>query len=1257
MRMRKRVALFVGQPEEWLQSMFIEGFLQQAFIYDIDVCVFAMYQKFQTTRIREKAEANIFTLFEPDLFDAAVVFTSTIQTVGLLEQIEEDLHERFQKPVIFVDKESKYFYSVMPDNYHPVKQMISHLLEEHGYTDIAFLTGNDFFPFARQRLQGFLDCMQEHGLEVPDDRIFYGDLWYSSGETTAEQLLRDREHLPQAVACANDFMAIGLYRELVKAGVRIPEDIAITGYDASREGRKNPVPITSLPIPSRECGTYVMQYVKALLSGEEIGEFTAVVEPFIGKSCGCSIREEAAEPVIVSPKEENVVDEFDFNEGTMEDDLLMQADLFGVVNTIFSYVQEIRPFEGFYLCLNMDWSEENLAKGEGDCAAYSDYMLQVLKCGAYGKGEDRVDLKAEFDRRELLPEFSKEMEKPCVYYFTPLYFEEHCFGYAAVNYGNQVRGYDAVYKRWLNKVMHGLESFWRIHTLHIQNRKLETAQTRDPLTGLYNYRGFMKAATGMLQGGEYGGCLEIAVIELCGLSEVYMQLGNHDGDKVITDFTQFLYEMTAKELLCYLGNGEFLAALVSPEEQESGTEPLLRELQDKLADYNHRNGLGDKLSLVFGRMKGQAAGEDELGNLIGEAISRKNADKLREQRRGQSALTREDKRKMELVREILDHNRLHYFFQPIVDANSGEIFAYEALMRADTKEQVSPLDILKYAEHLGRLEDVEKATFANVLSYVEAHEEQFANKKIFINSIPGVQIPKDAVLLIRERLKHFCGKIVVELTEQAQMDDSELETFKKKYEALGIDTAVDDYGTGYSNVYNLLRYMPNFVKIDRMLLANIQLSAQKQHFVKEIIEFSHNNQIVVLAEGVETPEELKMVTSLGVDLIQGYYTGRPSAEVISRIDRKVQNEIVQYGQYAAEKSRSKIYQAGQDSVVSLVKLVSAHYSKIIFVRDVPHQEVTIAGLPGFLANVEIEVEDGYSGKIELRDADLSVHNEQPSIRLGENCDVTIVLTGENIIEQGGILVPGSSKLMIQGDGNLVIRQIAVNGYGIGNDKDGKCGSLYFEQDGMITVQGNVMHGVGIGAGCGGHIDIRRGRYFLQLSGEEVVGIGTLYSDVELSIHSCALKFDLRSTTNVGIGSIQGDVVLDVIHVGLDGFFSAGKCVCIGTIEGKAFQFSLAHATGKITAHANTLCGIGSILGDTVLFMKHFSLKMQVEGDEAIAMGNRKKTAEIHTVRGDMTMEVKNRMDYDIGAEIFEITSGFNEFMLNGREVKRAGSEA
>ena len=245
--------------------------------------------------------------------------------------------------------------------------------------------------------------------------------------------------------------------------------------------------------------------------------------------------------------------------------------------------------------------------------------------------------------------------------------------------------------------------------------------------------------------------------------------------------------------------------------------------------------------------------------------------------------------------QIIIENKISYHFQPIVDARTGKIFSYEALMRADANPYLAPPVILRYSEFFDKLYDVEKLTFSNVIKEMERRRSTLSDgKKVFINSIPGYMLSDKDLKGLEDFIATMPGSVVVELTERSEITDDELKHLKETYDRMGIETAVDDYGTGYSNVANLLRYTPNYVKIDRALLTGIEESPQKQHFVKDVIEFAHDNGIVALAEGVETNEEMKTVILLGVDLLQGYYLAMPDKDMVQSIDSQVVDEIKRY---------------------------------------------------------------------------------------------------------------------------------------------------------------------------------------------------------------------------------------------------------------------------------------------------------------------------------------------------------------------------
>ena len=242
---------------------------------------------------------------------------------------------------------------------------------------------------------------------------------------------------------------------------------------------------------------------------------------------------------------------------------------------------------------------------------------------------------------------------------------------------------------------------------------------------------------------------------------------------------------------------------------------------------------------------------------------------------------------------LIEKNLFCYHFQPIVSARSGRIYAYEALMRTDKSIGMNPLEVLAAAKEFNRLYEIEKATMFNVAQRFADEHSDFGKSKVFINTIPGHFLNEEDLNAFVEEYGDYIGSFVFEITEQDTVSDEELNTIKKLSGGKATNrVAIDDYGTGHSNIVNLMRYAPKIIKIDRMLVSDIHKDRNKQMFVRSTIEFAKINNIKVLAEGIETADELRMVIELGVDFIQGYYTGRPQPQPIKAITDEIKREIV-----------------------------------------------------------------------------------------------------------------------------------------------------------------------------------------------------------------------------------------------------------------------------------------------------------------------------------------------------------------------------
>ena len=616
-----------------------------------------------------------------------------------------------------------------------------------------------------------------------------------------------------------------------------------------------------------------------------------------------------------------------------------------------------------------------------------------------------------------------------------------------------------------------------------------------------------------------------------------------------------------------------------------------------------------------------------------------------------AALTENERAELQEAEHIIDENLFDYYFQPIVNTIDGEIFSYEALMRPKSELHLTPLHILKYAGLVNRLSDIERGTFLNVLNIIDIRKQEFLGKYVFINSIPEAKLAVEDFRRVTKMLLKHADTAVIEMTEQSEIDDENLEKLKERYRNMGIMMAIDDYGSGYSNAGNLLRYMPNFVKIDRSLLSDIHTSPKKRHFVREIIQFCHGNDILALAEGVETAEELHTVIMLGADLVQGYFTARPAPEIIPSIPEEIRQMIRRYHQEREDGIGQQVYMADTAERILLERLTESGM-KCIVIGANGNGDVTIEGDANVDTQIRIETRKGYSGKIILENAWLTSIKNKPCIDIGEENDVTIVLTGENKLDMGGIRVPESSKLTVRGEGKLEIDLNSDEYYGIGNGIGLLHGELVFDQSGRITVNAHGQTGVAIGSGSGGTIRIRQGQYRLNLQGDVGLGIGSMYSESEMYIHDCDIGMEITSARGAAIGSIGQNSVIEIFKTSVKLFLSGIELVGIGSLGGEDSKLFMHDSSCIINMKGERCSMLGALEGSSDIRIERASVRLSASGKEALGLGGftgetvfRQTTADTH-VSLETPVDVHQYLDTDsISAE-----DGVCIISVNGTDI-------
>jgi EAL domain-containing protein (putative c-di-GMP-specific phosphodiesterase class I) len=158
---------------------------------------------------------------------------------------------------------------------------------------------------------------------------------------------------------------------------------------------------------------------------------------------------------------------------------------------------------------------------------------------------------------------------------------------------------------------------------------------------------------------------------------------------------------------------------------------------------------------------------------------------------------------------------------------------------------------------------------------------------MFINSIPNQMLSYKDTLEIESKYGEYLSRLVVELLENEQADSKNSASKIGKIKQWNSKLAIDDFGSGYNNESVLLDVTPNFVKIDMDIVQGVEFDPNRKDIIKNLTSYAKSRGIKIIAEGIETREQLKCVLELGVDYVQGYYLGRPEF-----IPQKLNEEVI-----------------------------------------------------------------------------------------------------------------------------------------------------------------------------------------------------------------------------------------------------------------------------------------------------------------------------------------------------------------------------
>lgn len=414
--------------------------------------------------------------------------------------------------------------------------------------------------------------------------------------------------------------------------------------------------------------------------------------------------------------------------------------------------------------------------------------------------------------------------------------------------------------------------------------RIEHERDYDTLTGLYNRRAFKRESESIFGRRKKIRHAAFIMLDLDNLKYINDTFGHDWGDEYIRQAGMCLEEGTPKGTLCAHISGDEFNILFYGYESQNAIRKEISKLKREISSRIIRLPNGQEFHLSI---SGGIAWYPEDSNSLG--VMRKHADfamyQVKQTDKGRIAefdqKAYEEKYRDSQIRKefhrFVKEELVTYYFQPIISAKTGKIEAYEALMRANLPILKRPDVVMKIAREEGALREIERMTmFRATEAFADLREKKRikGDALLFINSIASQHMAAKDEIEFNNRYAELQKQIVIEITEEESIDYHALE-IKKNAPGFEGAFALDDYGSGYSNEKSLLDLAPKYIKVDLSIIRDIDTDPDKQQIVENIVAYAHKRDMKIVAEGLETPEEIKKVLELEVDLLQGFYLARP----------------------------------------------------------------------------------------------------------------------------------------------------------------------------------------------------------------------------------------------------------------------------------------------------------------------------------------------------------------------------------------------
>ncbi|MCD7842714.1 MAG: substrate-binding domain-containing protein [Lachnospiraceae bacterium] len=531
----KKIGVFVSHIFGDFQRTMCQGITDRAEEYGYATEFFASADG-EDFGAYTNGEKSILRIPHFDDFSGVVFISGTYLQADIRNLIARVLAEKCSCPILEIAQHDTIFPHLVLGNGLCARELTVHLIREHHCRRICYVGCESELDSSDPRRDLCAEVMQKYGLSFGEEDA--ADCSYTrESVASALEAFLSGEKKPDAILCYNDRMAVIVMEYLLRQGLRIPEDICVTGFDDLTVSRNCSPDLTTVTFPLHEMGAKAFDLLRDCFTGKApLPEETVIPsQPVYRGSCCAQKKHDLPNPLFY---ENHLLRKVNDREAAMLSDIKLSAALHSVMDLddgmdlLEDFVSAIEDCQELYLCLYPDW--DHISGHIRRIASVPDTMDstdQIEMVFAFRNGVRLAECR--FSGKNILPDYLYHETNPS-YIFFPLFYGEREFGYAAMAFmdGKISAGFSIL--MFLRNINSMLARIFDIRQTGVLVHRLEDISDRDELTLLPNRGGFRLAADRLLAAAASEGKTLLAMrFEVAGLPQITKQYGRAERDFAI----------------------------------------------------------------------------------------------------------------------------------------------------------------------------------------------------------------------------------------------------------------------------------------------------------------------------------------------------------------------------------------------------------------------------------------------------------------------------------------------------------------------------------------------------------------------------------------------------------------------------------------------------------------------------------------------------------------------------------------------------